>query len=85
MNGFLRDRYPSATQVAGSGSSGHAYGSTRSPDPMRRISPQTLRRLASTLALVCVLAGGSALAPAGAAAAPNVVVIQTDDMTRSDL
>ena len=52
---------------------------------MHRFSPQTLRRLISTLALACALFGGSALAPAGAGAAPNVVVIQTDDMTRSDL
>jgi arylsulfatase A-like enzyme len=52
---------------------------------MHRSSSQPLRRLVTLLALACALLGVGALAPAGAAAAPNVVVIQTDDMTRADL
>ena len=45
----------------------------------------TLRSLASLLALACALTVSLAARPASAAAAPNVVVIQTDDMTLSDV
>jgi N-acetylglucosamine-6-sulfatase len=54
---------------------------------LQRSSHTTLRALVSLLALACVITAALVVKPgaAPAAAPPNIVVIQTDDMTRADL
>jgi N-acetylglucosamine-6-sulfatase len=59
------------------------------PTVSHKSPKQTLRALVVAAALACVLAAALTAtrgpAPAGAATKPNIVVFQTDDMTRFDL
>lgn len=54
---------------------------------LHKLPHPTLRALISVLALACAISVGLVAGPvkAPAAAQPNIVVIQTDDMTRADL
>jgi N-acetylglucosamine-6-sulfatase len=52
---------------------------------LQKLPPPKLRSILGLLAVSSLLFAATAARPAGADAAPNFVVIQTDDMTRSDL
>ncbi|MEK6278604.1 MAG: sulfatase-like hydrolase/transferase, partial [Actinomycetota bacterium] len=59
------------------------------PIVSQKSGKQQLRAIVAAVALACALAAAIAaqpgLGPAGAASRPNIVLIQTDDMTRQDL